>query len=109
MCQRSQADPSQAGVPRTKEIIIEELEKQVRLACTGVAKSVKDSQTETGIKDVYTQYWIDDLIARYKGFKKQEPDRSDQSIQRELVGWTLENRDKIYSAFLTTKGKKITS
>ncbi|KAJ7275955.1 hypothetical protein C8J57DRAFT_1466570 [Mycena rebaudengoi] len=94
----------QAGVPRTKEIIIEELEKQVRLACTGVAKSVKDSQTETGIKDVYTQYWIDDLIARYKGFKKQEPDRSDQSIQRELVGWTLENRDKIYSAFLTTKG-----
>ncbi|KAJ7280031.1 hypothetical protein C8J57DRAFT_1712078 [Mycena rebaudengoi] len=94
----------EAGVPRTKEIIIEELEKQVRLACTGVAKSVKDSQTETGIKDVYTQYWIDDLIARYKDFKKQEPDRSDQSIQRELVGWTLGNRDKIYSAFLTTKG-----
>ncbi|KAJ7239672.1 hypothetical protein C8J57DRAFT_1564739 [Mycena rebaudengoi] len=84
--------------------ILQELEKQVQLACTGVAKHVKDLQTDTGIKDVYTQYWIDDLIARFKGFKKEDPNRSDQEIKEELIEWTVENRDKIYSGFLTMKG-----
>lgn len=77
------------------------------MACTGVAKHVKDLQTDTGIKDVYTQYWIDDLIARFKGFKKEDPNRSDQEIKEELIEWTVENRDKIYSGFLTMKGVNI--
>ncbi|KAJ7924500.1 hypothetical protein B0H13DRAFT_1511636, partial [Mycena leptocephala] len=39
-----------------------ELEKQVKLACSGVMKLVKDSQTNTGVKDTYTQFWIEQLI-----------------------------------------------
>jgi hypothetical protein len=46
--------PDKAGVPRTKEYIILELEKQVKLACSGVIKPVKALQTETGVKDTYT-------------------------------------------------------
>lgn len=95
---------SKAGVPRTKEKIVAELEKQVKLACAGVAKPVKDSQTKTGVKDMYTQYWIDFLLSRFKELKKDEPDRDEKEIQAELVQWALDNRDKIYSAFLTMKG-----
>ncbi|KAJ6567528.1 hypothetical protein B0H10DRAFT_2200191 [Mycena sp. CBHHK59/15] len=41
-----------AGVPRTKEKFMDELQKQVKLACSGVAKPIKDSQTQTGVKDI---------------------------------------------------------
>ncbi|KAJ7703890.1 hypothetical protein B0H17DRAFT_1157051 [Mycena rosella] len=75
----------EAGEPRTKQHVIAELEKQVKLACTGVVKHVKDSQTETG------------------EIKKEEPNRSAAEIQAELVQWTIDNRDKIYSPFLTMK------
>ncbi|KAJ7936030.1 hypothetical protein B0H13DRAFT_1853731 [Mycena leptocephala] len=78
--------PCRVGIPRTKEKIVAELEKQVKLACAGVVKPVKYSQTQTG------------------DIKKGEPDRADTDIQEELVQWTLDNRDKIYSAFLTMKG-----
>ncbi|KAJ7724641.1 hypothetical protein B0H16DRAFT_1736581 [Mycena metata] len=94
----------EAGVPRTKEYIILELEKQVKLACSGVIKPVKDLQTETGVKDAYTQFWIDGLISRFKEMRKDEPDRSAEEIRDELVQWTVENRDRIYSGFLTMKG-----
>jgi hypothetical protein len=85
-------------------LILEELEKQVKLACSGVIKHVKDSQTNTGVKDAFTQFWIDDIISRFKEMRKAEPDRSVQDIQKELIQWTLDNRDKIYSPFLTTAG-----
>ncbi|KAJ7698601.1 hypothetical protein B0H17DRAFT_1158298 [Mycena rosella] len=94
----------EAGAPRTKGLILEELEKQVKLGCLGVAKHVKDSQTETGVKDTYTQFWIDELLARFKQMKKDQPTRSVQEIQEELIQWTVDNRDKIYSVFLTMKG-----
>jgi hypothetical protein len=96
--------PDKAGVPRTKEYIILELEKQVKLACSGVIKPVKALQTETGVKDTYTQFWIDGLILRFKEMRKDDPNRSVEEIQKELVQWTVENRDSIYSGFLTTKG-----
>lgn len=82
-----------------------ELEKQVKLACAGVVRPVKDSQTQMGVKDVYTQHWIDLLLSRFKEIKKDEPDRADDDIERELVQWALDNRDNIYSAFLTMKGE----
>ncbi|KAJ7143259.1 hypothetical protein C8R46DRAFT_1167848 [Mycena filopes] len=92
------------GIPRTKEKIITELKKQVKLACAGVASKVKESQTQTGVKDIYTQHWIDDLITRFKELKQGEPTRTDADIQEELVQWTLDNEDQIYSGFLTMKG-----
>ncbi|KAJ7693775.1 hypothetical protein B0H16DRAFT_1848276 [Mycena metata] len=94
----------EAGVPRTKEYIVLELEKQVKLACSGVMKPVKDLQTATGVKDTYTQFWIDGLISRFKEMRKDEPDRSADEIRDELVQWTVDNRDSIYSGFLTMKG-----
>jgi hypothetical protein len=65
---------------------------------------VKASQTETGVKDTYTQFWIDGLITRFQQMKKEEPDRSIEEIQEELIQWTVDNRDKLYSPFLTMKG-----
>jgi peptide subunit release factor RF-3 len=93
-----------AGVPRSKAQILEELQKQVKLACAGVSKPVKASQTDTGVKDTYTQFWIDGLITRFQQMKKDEPDRSIEEIQEELIQWTVDNRDKLYSPFLTMKG-----
>ncbi|KAJ7351425.1 hypothetical protein DFH08DRAFT_806147 [Mycena albidolilacea] len=93
-----------AGVPRSKAQILEELQKQVKLACTGVSKPVKASQTDTGVKDTYTQFWIDGLITRFQQMKKDKPDRSIEEIQEELIQWTVDNRDKLYSPFLTMKG-----
>ncbi|KAJ6623752.1 hypothetical protein B0H10DRAFT_2174686 [Mycena sp. CBHHK59/15] len=93
-----------ARVPRTKEKIMDELQKQVKLACSGVAKPIKDSQTQTGVKDMYTQHWIDHLLSRFKEMKADEPDQSNNNIQTELIQWKVDNRDQIYSAFLTTDG-----
>ncbi|KAJ6524031.1 hypothetical protein B0H19DRAFT_934723 [Mycena capillaripes] len=92
------------GEPRAKEEILTELEKQVELACSGVAKRVSDTQTATGVKDMYTQYWIEQLIARFHEMKKDEPTRSTAEIEQELIEWTHANKDTIYSGFLTTKG-----
>ncbi|KAJ7927350.1 hypothetical protein B0H13DRAFT_2229300 [Mycena leptocephala] len=78
----------EAGAPRTKEKIIAELEKQVKLACSGIIKPIKDLQTQTGVKDMYTQYWIDHLLSRFKEMKNNEPDRSNKDIQTELIQWT---------------------
>ncbi|KAJ7245583.1 hypothetical protein C8J57DRAFT_1679671 [Mycena rebaudengoi] len=93
----------EAGVPRTKEQILVELEHQVQLACSGVIKHVKESQMNTGVKDTYTQFWIDDLLSRFKTMRNAEPDRSVQDIQMELIQWTVENRDKFTGALLRSK------
>ncbi|KAJ6542998.1 hypothetical protein B0H19DRAFT_1311111 [Mycena capillaripes] len=93
----------EAGVPRTKEFILQELRKQVKLACSGVIKPVKDLQTETGVKDAYTQFYIDQLLSRFKEMKK-DPTRTVDEIESELTQWTVDNQDTIYSPFLTVKG-----
>jgi hypothetical protein len=94
----------QPGIPRSKEEILAELKKQVKLACAGVAQPIKNTQTATGIKDAYTQYWIDYLLEQFKEKKGQSPPRSNTEIEEELVQWTLDNEDRIYSGFLTLKG-----
>ncbi|KAJ7503663.1 hypothetical protein B0H11DRAFT_2222291 [Mycena galericulata] len=92
------------GTPRSKESILTELKKQVKLACSGVAQPIKNSQTETGIKDAYTQHWIDHILEQFKEKKRQAPDRTNTEIQEEHIQWTLDNEEKIYSGFLTLKG-----
>jgi hypothetical protein len=95
----------QAGVPRTKEFILQELQKQVKLACSGVVQPVKDLQTETGVKDAYTQFYIEELLSRFKEMKKN-PNLTVEEITSELTQWTADNQEKIYSPFLTTKGEQ---
>ncbi|KAJ6632334.1 hypothetical protein B0H10DRAFT_1901754 [Mycena sp. CBHHK59/15] len=92
------------GMPRSKEKILTELQKQVKLACAGVAQPIKNTQKDTGIKDAYTQHWIDHLLEQFKQKKQETPGRSSTDIQEELIQWTLDNDDKIYSGFLTLKG-----
>jgi hypothetical protein len=85
-------------------MVLGELERQVKLACTGVENRVKNAQTETGVKDSYTQYWIDYLIGRARDMKKENPQRSSEDIQGELFRWVDENKAKIYSSFFSLKG-----
>ncbi|KAJ7136616.1 hypothetical protein C8R44DRAFT_828518 [Mycena epipterygia] len=92
------------GIPRSKDKILTELKKQVKLACSGVAQPIKNTQKDTGIKDTYTQHWIDHLLEQFKQKKQETPARSTTDIQKELIQWTLDNEEKIYSGFLTMKG-----
>ncbi|KAJ7635914.1 hypothetical protein B0H17DRAFT_1149590 [Mycena rosella] len=92
------------GTPRSKEKILTELKKQVKLACSGVAQPIKNTQKDTGVKDAYTQHWIDHLLEQFKLKKEEKPGRTTAEIQEELIQWTLDNEDKIYSGFLTMKG-----
>ncbi|KAJ7195190.1 hypothetical protein GGX14DRAFT_537297 [Mycena pura] len=94
----------EAGELRTKEHTLGELQKQVDAACGGVAKRVQELQTETGVKDVYTQHWIDALLLRFADLRRESPERSEAAIKRELIQWTHDNNDKLYSPFLTLKG-----
>jgi hypothetical protein len=95
----------QCAKHRTKENVLAELQHQVKLSCKGAPQPVKDSQTNTGVKDMYTQYWITYLLDRFAESKKHQGAKTDAEIEAELIQWTLDNKDKIYSGFLTTKGE----
>ncbi|KAJ7861699.1 hypothetical protein B0H14DRAFT_3445171 [Mycena olivaceomarginata] len=92
------------GELRTKKHTLTELKKQVELACGGVSKRVQELQTQTGVKDVYTQYWIQQILARAADIRQQDPHASEADIKTELIQWTRDNEEKLYSPFLTLKG-----
>ncbi|KAJ7663620.1 hypothetical protein B0H17DRAFT_1162844 [Mycena rosella] len=94
-CRKCQVGGTQQQKATNDEHILEELQKQVELGCSG---------TETGVKDMYTQFWIEQLISRFKEMKRDEPNCPVEEIRAELVQWSVENRDKIYGPFLTMKG-----
>lgn len=90
------------GVPRTKDYVLEQLEAQVLTACAGVAQHVIDMQTSSGVKDVYTQYWIQHLLERARTMKNAGSSKT--AIEDELRKWVEENRAVILSPFFTLKG-----
>ncbi|KAF8147962.1 hypothetical protein K438DRAFT_1625825, partial [Mycena galopus ATCC 62051] len=67
----------------------------------GVAKRVQELQTQTGVKDVYTQYWIDIILARATQMRREDADISDADIKNELIEWMRDNGEKLFSPFLT--------
>lgn len=77
---------------------------QLELACLGVAQNVQNQQTEHGIKDAYTQFWIEDLIVRSRSLRRNTESTSAQ-IQTELLAWVHENKNAIYNPFLTLEGE----
>ncbi|KAJ3517709.1 hypothetical protein NLJ89_g342 [Agrocybe chaxingu] len=77
----------EAGVARSAEGILLDVKSQVELACLGIAQNVQNQQTKNGIKDAYTQFWIDDLIARARILRKNHPERTALEIQAELLTW----------------------
>lgn len=76
----------------------------MRLACAGVAKPIAMRQTATGIKDAYTQQWIEDLLLRAQAEKKENPCQSKAEIQSKLWQWVEDHEDIVYSPFLSLKG-----
>ncbi len=77
----------------------------MELACLGIAQNVQNEQTKNGTKDAYTQYWIDELIARARLLRKNHPERTAVNIQAELLAWVNENRNDIYNPFLALDGR----
>jgi len=69
-----------------------------------VARVVKDLQTETGVKDAFTQYWIDKIIDRAREMQKLQPSRPPREIQAELMEWVDANKPAIYNSFLMMPG-----
>jgi len=49
------------------------VEEQVWAACLGVAQEVKDLQIKTGIKNAFTQYWINELVAKARSMQRLQP------------------------------------
>jgi len=82
-----------------------DVKSQVELACLGIAQNVQNQQTKNGIKDAYTQFWIDDLIARARTLRKNHPERPALDIQAELLAWVHEHNSDIYNPFLTLDGE----
>jgi len=74
------------------------------VACLGVAQTVKDLQTNSGVKDAFTQHWIDELIERSRTMQKCQPQRPVAEIQDELMKWIAENKAAVYNPFLTLIG-----
>ena len=81
------------------------MEHQVQLACLGVAQTVQNHQTKTGVKDGYTQYWIDHLIERARLLRKEQPGKTANDIQSELLTWVEEHKSEIYNPFLKLDGE----
>jgi len=80
------------------------VEEQIWVACLGVAQEVKDLQTKTGVKDAFTQHWIDKLISKARSMQKLQPSRPPYKIQTELMEWVDANKPAIYNSFLTMPG-----
>ena len=94
----------QPGIPRTATDILAELKIQVKMACRGVAQPIIDRQADSGVKDAYTQYWINQLIERARDMKKRDRSLSTDSIAEELLTWVAVNEARIYNPFLSHPG-----
>ena len=67
---------------------------------------MQNQQTASGIKDAYTQFWIDELIDRARTMRKNNPERTAVDIQAELLKWVNEHENEIYNPFLTMDGER---
>ncbi|KAJ7302189.1 hypothetical protein DFH08DRAFT_826815 [Mycena albidolilacea] len=64
--------------------------------------SKRHTYTASGIKDKYTEYWINDILSQFK--KEVERGASKDAVSMALKQWVKDNNDNIYSPFLTTDG-----
>ncbi|KAJ7792328.1 hypothetical protein B0H13DRAFT_1935744 [Mycena leptocephala] len=88
------------GEPRSKATILETVQKMIELACEGNETELKKMYTASGIKDKYTEYWINDILSQFK--KQVDSGVSKETVTEALKKWVEDNRKTIYSAFLTT-------
>jgi hypothetical protein len=76
------------------------VEKQLDLATYGVAKSVSDLQTKTGVKDKIAQYWIEILIEKARDMATKNPTKPAAEISKELHEWLKSQTKRPYNALL---------
>lgn len=57
-----------------------------------------------GVKDAFTQYWIEELIAKAWGMQKLQPSQPPREIQDELMALVDKNKPAIYNSFLMMPG-----
>ncbi|KAJ7792280.1 hypothetical protein B0H14DRAFT_3563873 [Mycena olivaceomarginata] len=93
-----------AGVPHSAAETLTELHEQVELACLGVKAAVEARQTDTGVKDSYTNHWINDLLRRSRELKKADPNLDSAQIVQQLKDWVKQNESTIYNPFLSLRG-----
>ncbi|KAI1788974.1 hypothetical protein LXA43DRAFT_893623 [Ganoderma leucocontextum] len=58
------------GAARTVENTLTAIQEQIRAAALGVAKTVSDLQTKTGVKDPLAEYWIQQLITQARDLQQ---------------------------------------
>ncbi|KAI0368156.1 hypothetical protein BV20DRAFT_948572, partial [Pilatotrama ljubarskyi] len=92
------------GQPRSKESVLAAITDQVKLACLGVESKVREKQTETGVKDAYTEHAICELLKRAREERRNQPERTKEDIQEELLAWVDANPDAVYNPVLTMPG-----
>lgn len=92
----------QPGEPRCSHEIVESLQKQLKLACSGVKARVLKEQTTTGIKDGYTQYWIDQLLECAQTMKGEGVVITE--VEQKLTNWVDENQSLVTNKIFTLKG-----
>jgi hypothetical protein len=90
------------GEARSKGLILETVQKQIKLACEGDETELKKTYTASGIKDRYTEYWINDILSQFK--KEVAQGASKDTVSTALKQWVKDHNDDIYSPFLTTDG-----
>ena len=93
---------SQPGEPRCSCEVDESLQKQLKLACSGVKARVLKEQSTTGIKDGYTQYWIDQLLERAQTMRNSGVGIVE--IEQDLNNWIEENKSLVKNKVFTLKG-----
>jgi hypothetical protein len=92
----------QPGRPRSSDEIAAGLEKELRLACSGIKANVTKEQTKTGVKDAYTQFWIEQIFSQARELKNQH--MSPTQIQDKLSRWVEERMATIKNEIFTMKG-----
>jgi hypothetical protein len=90
-------------VPRSAEDTFSNVKAQVRAACKGVAATVAKMQTDTGVKDSYTQFWIEQLIEWSRERQKRGDGPSLDVIEAELMSFAQAHPNAVYNPFLTLK------
>ncbi|TFY52145.1 hypothetical protein EVG20_g10686, partial [Dentipellis fragilis] len=92
------------GEPRTSQQTLQCIVQQVSKACSGIAVRVSELQTASGVKDAYTEPWIQQLIQRARELKSQNSGLSTEAIHNQLMDWVAENHVQVFNPNLRIKG-----
>lgn len=97
----------QPGIPRSSTENIACLEAQLAVASLGKAQRVKEMQSASGVKDSFTQHWIDYFLSHSRSFHKENPTVAPERIQAILQGWVSGNSGLVYNPYLQAVGKSL--